>query len=585
MKEFREVTAMWLVKETTRLFGLKIMPNARITAPEGKQVTMTYNGENVPMFPGTYEGDIVLTVTEDIPIHAVCDATFRAALYVKDGSVVPEKSVQAAVTGGELSEKLAEGITVRSCEDNFNGVIVDGDGEYVINDAHIAFRGNGDNDFIGQGACAMATGNGKLTINRSHITTHGAARGTLFGGGHGVLEVNDSVIEARAGVLPPDYVDSIEPGGMRCVPWQLGLRGNCRATNLADYTTAYFNRCTLRSESWGVMSTDGVERVRSYIKDCDIRITGSSGYGAFALLDTVVTLDHSTIDVPDYGLVSSMGTATFLVKNETAIKSGRFGTMSYRLVDGLVQVEPGCTITTGETAFVAKGCPITYRLDGAKVTAGNGVLVQVMDTDDPFNPIGSYTDPEDTETYIPGRDLTRAVPSEDCFVELSNMETTGDIFNATSDLKFEFIPLKPLPGEPGGPPLEPLPDGTMPKVSRMMGNGPMNLMVKLDNTTLTGRISASKAHHRVEKIDKRNCEELGEVVNTPRPAINNGVIVWVDSASTWRIPGACYLTKLILEAGATICSDCGGTVSMIVNGKETVLESGKTYTGEILLTV
>lgn len=582
MKTFRVVEDHWMVPETTRLFGLVIREGAAITAPEGKQVTMTFNGDNLPIAPGTYEGDIVLTVTEDIPVHAVTDAIFRAGLYVENGAVVPEKSVLAAVVGGTVEDGHADDITITSCEDDFNGVMVAGRGEYTLDRPQIHFRGNGSNDFIGQGAGVMATGEAKLTINHAHLTSYGAARGTIFGGGHGVLEVNDSVIEARPGVLPADYVDSIQPGEMRCVPWMLGLRGNCRATNLADYTTAYFNRCKLTSESWGVMSTDGVEHVRSYIKDCEIKITGESGYGAFALLDTEVTLDHSTIDVPDYGMVSSMANATFRVKNGTVIHAGRFGGMSYRLVDGLFEMGSGCEIHAGETVFLTKGCPCTYTAEAAVLTTGNGVLLQMMDTDDPFNPKGSYSDPVEEDQYIEGRDLTRAVKGEDCFVVLKDMEVNGSLFNATSDLKFEFIPLMPLPGEPGGPPLEPLPDGTMPKFSKMMGNGPMNLSVTLEHTTLTGCISSAKAVHRVPKIDKSNCEELGEVINTPRPAINNGVIVLVDGTSVWRTEQVSYLNRLTLEPGGQILRADGSPAEMTVDGVQTELRPG-VYQGAIVI--
>lgn len=495
---------------------------------------------------------------------------------------MPEKSVLAAVTGGTVADGEAMGIAITSSEENFNGVIVAGDGEYTIQNAEIHFHGNGSNDFIGQGAGIMTTGAGKLTINRSHLTTHGAARGTIFSGEHGTLVVNDCVIEGKPGVLPPDYVDSIEPGGMRCVPWMLGLRGNCRATNLADYTTAYFNRCKCTSESWGVMSTDGVSQVRSYIKDCDIRITGNSGYGAFALLDTVVTLDHSMITVPDYGMVSSMANATFVVKNGTVVQAGRFGGMSYRLVDGLFDIQPGCEIHAGETAFLTKGCPCTYQIEDAVVESGRKILLQMMDTDDPFNPAGSYSDPVDNEQPIEGRDLTKTVRSEDCFVILKNTEIEGSIYNATSDLKFEFIPLKPLPGEPGGPPIEPLPDGTIPKFSRMMGNGPMNLSVSLQGSTLTGSITSAKATHRVPKIDKTNCEELGEVNNTPRPAINNGVVVELDGTSTWTIDGTNYLNKLILAEGAKVLRRDGSVPSMTVNGNPAEFAAGS-YVGRIII--
>ena len=194
MKVFKVVEDEWVLNGTTRLFGLVIREQARLSAPEGKQLTMTLNGENVPIVPGTYEGDIVLTITDDIPIHAVCDAVFRSALYVEDGKIVPEKSVLAAVVGGTVEDGGAKDIALTSSDDDFNGVSVAGEGEYTIDNAEIHFRGNGSNDFIGQGAGIMTTGTGKLTINNSHLTTYGAARGTIFGGERGTLVVNDCLI-------------------------------------------------------------------------------------------------------------------------------------------------------------------------------------------------------------------------------------------------------------------------------------------------------------------------------------------------------------------------------------------------------
>lgn len=582
MNIFKEVHDNWTIEETTRIFGLKLHESASISAPPGKQVTMTFNGVNLPIIPGTYEGDIVLTVTDDIPVHAICDEIFRAAVYVNDGKLIESKSVTDAVACGTLTDSAAEGISIESHENNFNGIFVDGSSEYTVNNAQIHFSGNGDNDFIGQGAGVMAGGKATLNINNSHITSYGAARNTIFGGNSCTLNVNNCTIEARPGVLAADYVDSIEPGGMKCVPWMLGLRGNCRATNLADNTTAYFNNCTLKSESWGVMSTDGVSRVRSYIKDSAIEITGASGYGAFALLDCVVTLDNTTVKVPDYGLVSSMGSAGFIVKNNTKIDSGRFGTISYRVADGLIKIEEGCAINTGEATFMIKGCPNTYEADKALLNPANGIILQMIDTDDPFNPKGSYSQPVGEDSYIAGRDLTTAQKGADVFASFSNMPVNGDFYNATSNLKFEFIPLKPLPGEPGGPPIEPMPDGSMPKISRMMGNGPMNLHVSFKNAAITGVITASKADHRVPIIDKTNCEELGEVINTPCAPINNGVIVSLDGNSVWNVTGVSFLTSLTIEKNAVISAPSGKTAKMTVNGVETPIAEG-IYTGLIVI--
>ncbi len=99
-----------------------------------------------------------------------------------------------------------------------------------------------------------------------------------------------------------------------------------------------------------------------------------------------------------------------------------------------------------------------------------------------------------------------------------------------------------------------------------------------DNATITGIISASKALHRVEKVSKENCEELGEVLNTAQPVVNNGVIVTLKNGSVWNVAGTSYLSSLTIEEGSAVV----GTLS--VNGEEVEAVPG-TYTGAITLTI
>ena len=59
---------------------------------------------------------------------------------------------------------------------------------------------------------------------------------------------------------------------------------------------------------------------------------------------------------------------------------------------------------------------------------------------------------------------------------------------------------------------------------------------------------------------KDNCEELGEVINTAQPVVNNGVIVTLKNGSVWNV------------AGTT------------VNGKDVEAAPG-VYTGAITVTI
>lgn len=224
--------------------------------------------------------------------------------------------------------------------------------------------GNGGSDFAGWGAAIAGAGNGKLVVQNSDITTHGAARVAIYAGEHVELEVNDTKIHTKGGVLNADYEDTIKvspPGVMRRVPWMLGLRGNCRATNLLDYANATYNRCDITADGWGVMSTDGVKRCRMYINDSNVEITGKSGYGALSIGDCEVNFKNSTVKAADYGMILMMGKGSGSFKDGTVVESGRFATVS-SMNSGLLEVE-GSTLNTEETTFVVKGCSTEFPCD------------------------------------------------------------------------------------------------------------------------------------------------------------------------------------------------------------------------------
>ena len=57
----------YLLEETTRLSALEIGAEGKIVTPEGMLLTMTVDGIQKDALPGSYQGDIVLTVTRRIP--------------------------------------------------------------------------------------------------------------------------------------------------------------------------------------------------------------------------------------------------------------------------------------------------------------------------------------------------------------------------------------------------------------------------------------------------------------------------------------------------------------------------------------
>ncbi len=116
--------------------------------------------------------------------------------------------------------------------------------------------------------------------------------------------------------------------------------------------------------------------------------------------------------------------------------------------------------------------------------------------------------------------------------------------------------------------------------------GPKNLLVSLSSAKVTGRISAAEQAYRegLTIIDSSLREELGNVTQTPAPAVNNGVIVTLDADSVWIASGTSYLTKLELADGAFIAAPEGRSLVMTVDGVPTAPAAG-TYTGSIVLEV
>lgn len=579
-------TGVWTLGESAELSYLRIMPGAEVSAVHGKTVTMTIDGVGQRLLPGEYEGDIRLTVADSIviPYFALPEPhNFRAGIYIKDGKHIPEKSVPAIVRGGEVTDTRASGVEMSGYDTSFNGIFVDGDSRYDISDVRIDFRGNGDNDFVGFGACLMAYGSSEVTIDNTDIRVKGVTRNTLYVGQNSVATVKNSrLVSETTNELPQGYTECMSLGKMKRIPWVMGLRGTCRATNLADNGTVSFINCYLASDCWGVLSVDGADHVRMFVKDCTIETLGPSGYGAFSIGDSFDTFDNCNFNVATYALVMSNDNSGGEFTNGSVVSS-KYGVIIFRNYKGLLKMNGGSVFNTKKTCIIAKGTCSTIEADNVTLNPGNGIILQLMDNDEQSNCLAWYKEPiGEVDEYIEGRDLTAANPDEDVFASFSNMEMTGDIFNSTTNLKANCR-------APSDEEMDALfaGDGVHepPPMPRGWGDdlqGAKNLDLKLSNVKYRGRITASRAIHNVLYIDINNCEELSEVNNTPLEPINNGVILRLDSGCEWTLTGSCYLTSLTIAEGAVMRADSGKTLTMTVDGIKTPVAAGK-YTGKIAL--
>ena len=180
------ISGSYVAEATEKLTSLTIAPEAVLSAPAGKCLTLTVDGINRQIEPGTYTGDVVLTVSDAVQVdyenHGKVDHFEMAnAVVISDGKYVPEKSVSAAVLAGTVTDTAVDGLTVDSEADNFGGVYVDGNSVVTINDATMTLNGNGGNDFVGHGAGITAAGTSHVTVNRAKIHSVGSIRVTVVG--------------------------------------------------------------------------------------------------------------------------------------------------------------------------------------------------------------------------------------------------------------------------------------------------------------------------------------------------------------------------------------------------------------------
>ncbi|MDS0526017.1 hypothetical protein NNC19_10030 [Clostridium sp. SHJSY1] len=592
-----EANTTWTIDKTTKLQKLIIGEGSSIAAPERYDVTLSVNGVGKAIEKGTYRGDIVLSVTKQNVVKYSPSLThyFKQALYVDSTGIVSDKSVKAEVVGGNVTNTSADNINIKSEEEKFNAIYVPG-GTYSINDSRLSLIGNGGNDFAGYGAGIMSTGkNTTVVVNNTNIDTHGAIRTAVVADAGSNMIVKNSNISAKDGVLPSDYKANVQPGLMKSAPWMLGISGNCRATNvLGENTKATYINSSVSAEGWGALSVDACKNVKLTAINSKIAVTGKSGYGAYAIGDSIDSFYGCKINVPDYGLIVTGGTGNFgastseklntlnsdlslgltsgelksLQETQTTVKSNRFGVMWHG--NGTVNIKDGTVFETGETSFLIKGAAANINMDGSKgahVKSASGVILQLMDNDDPgavmsdgvmYN-TGVYKEPTGDATLDESHDTTIVTKDTDTIANFSNTILKGDFYNSTRG-------------------------GTATDFMGNKKNLAKNLSLNFDKTKINGVISASNSKHAKDTITSEDYEELGEVTNAVSSAVNNGVIVSLTNGSNWTVTGKSCLTSLTIDNDSKITTPNGYKVTMKIDGNETEIKAG-TYKGNIVITI
>ena len=568
---------------TTRTSLLSIASGGTLAAPDGHILTVTVNGVETGsalvstygtttlIEPGTYRGDVVITVALENPqvFFGAFTYQLRQAVYVDSSGINASYSALSAVTAGKLDATSAHDLVLRSTGEAFDGFYV-ADGTYTLLRPDIRFDGNGRCDFVGYGAALVGDGTStRFVIDGARIDNTGVVRpGVIATNGANVI-VKNSAIATHDGVLPSDYTANIGPN-MMTVPWMLGLSGNVRATiALGVDTKATYVNSQIASTNWGVLSTDSDNEAELTAINCDLSITDKEGYGTYADGSAIDRFLGCRFHHVAYAAISTGGSVYFgdstrasvaalntsqdvrltaaelaaIPVTNTVIDSTRFGVMWAQGNGGSVTIDGRTQLRTAETAFLVKAVKVTIAVDGsqgAQILPGNGVLLQVMETDDPGSPTGAYTEPTGTPTKDTSFNVTTE-QADDVVATFTGIDLRGNFYNGR--------------------------------------RADQNLVLTLSGSRLDGVVSASATAHAISSIGESEYAQLGRVTNTVQAAINNGVIVTVGSGSVWNVTGTSYLTSLTVAAGGAV--HVGG---MTVDGAATKIVPGTTYTGAIVLT-
>jgi len=550
--------ATQLVDRTTQLARLVIGQGAQLVESQGSSLTLTVNGVGTALRPGTYEGAVVLTPTENF-VEQFNDMgvnesyIYRSALFVDNGARVAAKSVAAAVVGGSITDSAASDVAITSNEDKFNGILVTGNSNYTISNAKLRFTGNGGNDFKGFGAAIKTGGTARVTIDNASIITTGVVRTAVFVGGDSDVTVNNSTIEVHNGTLPADYKGGPITGGggvMLEPPWVLGIVGNVRATNVVANGTAHYNNSHISAQGWGALSTDATQNVRLYATHSVIE-TIESGYGAYADGQSLDTFGACTFRVADYGLIMTGGSGIFT--DGTVVNSGRIGVMMHSGGVGTLTIDKGSVFNTKEAVLQVKSSYPRIVIDNAQLNSASGVILEAFVNDDPHAGAGPAAPrgagaPGGPPGGGPPGGPPGAMPApRDIVVLLRSVTLSGDILDAMTSLA--------------------------------------GLQVSLEDASLTGAISTSTVAPTHGTPTARTYGLIGRMTHTLRrvPAAH-GVEVTLGHGARWVVTKTSYLAGLTIGEGAHLTTPVGYGLAITVDGKDMPVAAGH-YRGAVVLSV
>ena len=575
------------------------------TAADSKFKVMTVDGIETPIAAGTYTGKVIIEELDGSKktYYEKAQNVYQSALFIENGAIVPEKSAATALKGGKYDSKSLNGVSITAKSPYFNGItLVDND--YSISKLTADFYGDGGNDMAGTGSVISIFKGSNISISDSRITTHGTARAGVFGGSDNISD--PAHVNIKNTTIIANGHNTVEPTSV----WMLGLFGDVRAVQYVGYFENLYDNVTIKSAGWAIVSVDDVnpptkdalqksgilsaynektgygiktpdDILKLYfwsgkhtIKNSDLSILSiadggwGDGYGAYSIGANLNIFDNTKISDVTYGGIIANEYASASFVNGAVVNSNRFGVYSHSNKGGVINVD-NSIMNTKEAIFLLKSAsggfgPNATIIDvnNSKLNnTGNAVVLLFMDNDDPGR--GSSVYGADGKTEVDQKidiadnvavkddkhDLTKEYDyqtSQFMGADASYMFNTNAVANFTdckeaTAIKGDFYNAR---------------------------TGAQNLVLHFNNSSVDGIISSGTSKHNVNVILKSmkitdkdyekdgirygNRNNLGDVTTIPSRTVNNGVIVYLEKGSFWKIKDTSYVSKLVVSADSKI---------------------------------
>ncbi len=399
-----------------------------ITVGADMETSSTVNGLDDGLCSWTTGGTEAGTLNGD-------DYSFTPAIYIHEGTYDKEKS--AVGDAKAVTDTETKNIKLTIEKEAVNGIMVNNStysiADSVINVATPDADGSLTCDFSGLGAAIAVYGDSDLTVTNTEINADGVANLAVFADNGASALLDQVTLHSDGGTLYENYINSPNQGTMVAPPWILGIMGTSRGTNLeGDDSTMTVVDSKVTASNWAILSTDAGSNMYLNVANTTMDLTGNeeplqadglysvenpytdrNGYGTYVIGNAVETFLGTTMNVGTYATIFTGGEAyygnlkagesyelkaadgsthhTYTAEDDvqTVLNSDTFGFMAHQ-GDNVCTID-GAVVNSKFTGFVVKsGNNTTVNVENdAKITAENGILLQLFDNDDSttaFNP-------------------------------------------------------------------------------------------------------------------------------------------------------------------------------------------------------